>query len=293
MTMLLDRAMRGGYAVAYFEAWDACSLEAVLEAAEEERAPVILGFGGMMADTGWLEHIGIEVLAGIGQAIAARARVPVALLLNEAQTPAQARRGIEAGFDAVMLDTSGMPAAQAQAAVADLAAFAHARGAAVEAELGHLPDAGPGGSLSKGDLTDPEEAATFVERTGVDCLAVSIGNVHLLTEGEAVVDLARLEAIRRRVRVPLAIHGGSSFPASAVPGAIAAGVAKFNVGSIFKRLFLTAVREYLGGLPPTADVHDIVGSHRTSDFMAVGKAAVKPKMRELIRLYGASGRAWD
>jgi ketose-bisphosphate aldolase len=291
MKKLLDDARRGGYAVAYFEAWDAYSLEATLEAAEVENAPAILGFGGMMADTAWLESGGIETLAALGRATCARAKVPVALLWNESQTLAQCKRGVDAGFNAVMLDSSDLPGAEAAAQVEELVRYAHARGATVEAELGHLADADPTGAVSGGERTDPDEAATFVEATGVDCLAVAIGNVHLLTDRDAPVDLAHLAAIRNRLDVPFAIHGGSSFPAGSVPGAIAHGVAKMNVGSILKRLYLDAVREYVAALDPGIDVHEVMGSHKSADLLNAGKAAIVPKMRELIRLYGASGRA--
>ena len=103
--------------------------------------------------------------------------------------------------------------------VSGLVRDAHARGVAVEGELGTLPDAN---DASRASLTDPEEAAAFVDATGVDCLAVSFGNVHVLEGRTAAVDLDRLDAVHRRVGVPLVVHGGTSFPASAVEAAIAA-----------------------------------------------------------------------
>src|ERR1044071_9139281 len=106
MTTLMQRALQDGYGLGYFEAWDSYSLEAVLEAAEEERSPVILGFGGMMASTEWLDQGGVAMLGAMGSVVAKRARVPVSLLFNEAQTLEQAIEGMEAGFNAVMLDTS-------------------------------------------------------------------------------------------------------------------------------------------------------------------------------------------
>src|SRR5262245_11531326 len=207
MTSLLEQARQGAYAVGYFEAWDGYSLEAVLEAAEAERSPVILGFGCMMLADDWLEAGGIEALGALGHVVAARADVPVALLLNEARTFTEALRGIEAGFNAVMLDTSAWLWDRALERVGELVRAAHVRGVAVEAELGRLPDAIAGRiDGSRASLTDPEQAADFVRQTGVDCLAVSVGNVHLLTEQAAPVDLARLEAIHRRVSVPLVLH---------------------------------------------------------------------------------------
>src|SRR6185369_10896284 len=118
----------------------------------------------------------------LGRVRAERTTVPVALLFNEAQTFDQALRAMDAGFNAVMLDTAVWPAEEAAGTVAELVRAAHPRGVAVEAELGRLPDATAAGiDRSHASLTDPEAAAAFVAATGVDCLAVSIGNVHLLT----------------------------------------------------------------------------------------------------------------
>ena len=103
LTELLADAVAGRYAVGYFEAWDGASLEAVLEAAEAERAPVILGFGCLLVDQGWLDAGGIETLGALGRSTADRSQVPVSLLLNEAHTPEHALRGADAGFNAVML----------------------------------------------------------------------------------------------------------------------------------------------------------------------------------------------
>ena len=171
MTEILARAREGGYAVGYFEAWDSYSLEAVVDAAEAEQAPVILGFGCLLLEQRWLEDGGIETLGCIGRHAAARARVPVALLLNEAHKLEHALRGIEAGFNAVMLCTNDADV------TAGLVAQAHGRGVAVEAEVGELPAGAADGEVdtSHAALTDPDEAAEFVAATGVDCLGVSFG----------------------------------------------------------------------------------------------------------------------
>src|SRR5438045_3871557 len=100
MKAMLDRALAEGYGLGYFEAWDSYSLEAVVETAEEERSPAIVGFGGMMADRRWLDEGGVYLLGAIGSTVARRAQTPVCLLLNEAQTMEQALRGLEVGFNA-------------------------------------------------------------------------------------------------------------------------------------------------------------------------------------------------
>jgi ketose-bisphosphate aldolase len=290
MQTLLADARAGGYAVGYFEAWDHYSLEAVVEAAEAERAPVVLGFGCLLVDQGWLDDGGIEVLGGIGRKVAEHARVPACLLLNEAHTYEQAVRGMDAGFRAVMLHTDG--SLDSIGEVASLVAAAHARGVAVEGELGVLPEAdGVEIDRAGASLTDPVEAGSFVEETGVDCLAVSFGNVHLLEGRTAEIDLDRLEEIHRRVDVPLVVHGGTGFPPGAVEGAIARGVAKFNVGTVLKQAFLDGVGEALSGSRDGLGPHDLVGSHRSTDVLEAGKAKMVPVVRDLIRLYGSAGRA--
>jgi fructose-bisphosphate aldolase class II len=287
MTEILARAREGGYAVGYFEAWDTYSLEAVVDAAEAEQAPVILGFGCLLVEQQWLEDGGIETLGCIGRHAAARARVPVALLLNEAHKLEHALRGIEAGFNAVMLCTNDVDV------TAGLVAQAHERGVAVEAEVGELPAGASDGEVdtSHAALTDPDEAAEFVAATGVDCLGVSFGNVHTLEGRVASVDLDRLAAIRDCVEVPLVVHGGSAFPADAVAGAIARGVAKFNIGTVLKRAYLDVLSTAVISVGKNESPHDIVGSHGPRDVLAAGKPRVVDAVRARIRLYGASGRA--
>jgi len=284
---LLNGAREGGYAVGYFEAWDSYSLEAVLEAAELERSPVILGFGCLLLNQAWLEAGGIEIFGSLGRVAAERSQVPVSLLLNEAHTVEHALRGIDAGFNAVMLATS-----EAEP-IAALVGIAHEHEVAVEGELGSLPDGNPDGEVddSHASLTDPDLAAAFVDATHVDALAVSIGNVHTLEASVAEVDLDRLGEIQRAVRVPLVIHGGTGFPASAVPAAIERGVAKFNVGTTLKRTFLEGMSAGVGAFPAGTSPHDLVGSHGALDLLEAAKPRLVEKVRSLMLLYGSSGRA--
>ena len=291
MPKMLKQALEGGYAVGYFEAWDIYSLEAVLEASEEERSPAILGFGGMMVDRAWLDNGGVTLLGAVGRSLADRARVPVCLLLNEVPAYEHTLQGMDVGFNAIMLDTEDLPPQEASEQVKRLVEEAHSRDVAVEAELGTLPTATLDGvDRSESVLTDPDEAAAFVAATGVDCLGVSIGNIHMMTGEMASVDMERLAAIHQRVKVPLVIHGGTSFPPEAVPQAIAHGVAKFNVGTVLKKVFLDGVRETVGGWSDMVDVQAVVGSHNQADLMAAGKAQMKAKVKELIRLYRSDGK---
>ncbi len=292
MLTMMRHAKQGGYGLGYFEAWDAYSMEAVLEVAEEESSPIILGFGGMMLDSEWLDASGVELLGAIGSHYARKSRVPVSLILNEAQTLEQTLQGIDSGFNVVMLDTSAWEWDRAVEAVSELAKIAHERGVTVEAELGRLPDATTEGiDDTTAFLTDPSDAQSFIELTGADCLAVSIGNVHLLTAHDAPVNMNHLRAIHERVSIPLVIHGGTSFPAASVAEAIQYGVAKFNVGTTLKKTFTEAIRCEVADWSPNVDVHEILGSHKERDLMVVGKRAMKERVRELLCLYGSNGRA--
>jgi ketose-bisphosphate aldolase len=289
---LLENARSGGYAVGYFEAWDARSLEAVLTAAEEESAPVILGFGAMMVDTHWLDSGGVEVLGAIGRRFVASSTVDVALLFNEAQTLEQAKRGIDVGFNAVMIDTHSWQTEDAIVAVRELCRVAHEAGVAVEGELGSPAEATASGvDHSHESLTDPDEAARFVDATGIDCLAVSVGNVHIMMGAESTIDMGLLRSIHERVDVPLVIHGGTSFPAAGVAPAVALGVAKFNVGTVLKHAFWGGLESAVRSAETPPDVHKLLGSHKDSDVMHMAQARMTAKVRTLIKQYGGSGRS--
>ncbi len=286
---LLDDALSGGYAVGYFESWDVYSLEAVLEAAEAENAPVILGFGGVMMEPGWLDGGGLERLAALGLETARAAKVPVAFLLNEVTTFDQIQRGLRAGFNAVMLDSSALSYADNVQVTRQIVQVAHEVGAAVEAEFGELPDASGEMGGGAGHLTDPAQAARFVDETGIDALAVSVGNVHTLTHGKASVDWARLAAIHQAVPLPLVIHGGTGFPDEAIPQAIALGVAKFNYGTVLKRAFLEGVAAAVRSLPAEVGYHQVVGSRKEADILQQGKVRMRDEVRRRIRLLQAPG----
>jgi ketose-bisphosphate aldolase len=281
---LLSDAQAGGYAVGYFEAWDIYSLEAVLEAAEAENAPVILGFGGVMMEPKWFDESGLERLGALGLAAARSAKVPVSLILNEVTTFAQVVRGIQTGFNVVMLDTSDLPYHENVGLTRRIVEIAHAVGVGVEAEVGMLPDASGEMGGGVGRMTDPNEAARFVSETGIDALAVSVGNVHTLTDGQAVIDLERLAAIHRAVSLPLVIHGGTGFPEEAIPQVIPLGVAKFNFGVVLKQAFLAGLTEAVGALPSQVNAHQVMGSRKGADILQQGKLRMREEVARRIQL---------
>ncbi|HWE40681.1 MAG TPA: class II fructose-bisphosphate aldolase, partial [Isosphaeraceae bacterium] len=140
-----------------------------------------------------------------------------------------------------------------------------------------------------GAATDPEAASAFVAATDVDLLAVSVGNVHIMTRGQAGLDLDRLAAIRRRVDVPLVLHGGTGIEGDALREAIAMGVAKVNYGTYLKRRYLDAVRAAIGVECP--DPHRLLGIGGPEDIMVAGRVAVRDAVLERIAGLGCCGKA--
>jgi ketose-bisphosphate aldolase len=288
LSKLLADAAAGGYAVGYFEAWDMYSLEAVVQAAEAERSPVVLGFGGMMMNPPWLERFGIEPLGAYGRVIAERAAVPAALILNEVFDWTQAERGANAGFNVVMVNTCHFPFEHNLSITRQVVDLAHPLGVEVQAELGRLPEYG---TDTPSEPTDPEQAREFVAATGVDFLAISVGNVHLRTEGSAEVDWDRLKAIREAVSVPLVIHGGSGLDAETVKRLIAQGVTLFHVGTVMKRWFWEATHKTVVDYNAPFSYQAAVGSRRMEDFLLPGQIVVGHVVGDLMRLYGSAGKA--
>ena len=277
LTGLLADALAGGYAVGYFEAWDGYSLEAVLEAAEAERAPVILGFGCLLVDQGWLDAGGIETLACLGRGAAERSRVPVSLLLNEAHTLEHALRGVEAGFNAVMLCSSEVET------VSRLVREAHGRGVAVEGELGALPDAvGDEIDASRASLTDPERGRRL--RRG-HRRRLPRRLLRQRPRARGAHRGGRPRAARRRAP---ARRGAARRPRRhELPGRGGRGRDRARRGEVQRRHRAQAgiPRRADGGRRvrprPSASPHDLLGSHGPDDLLGAGKKRMIEVVRDL------------
>ena len=287
---LLGHACRHKYAVGYFESWNLESLAGVIDAAERVRSPIIIGFNGdFLSRADRLEPERIEWYGALGKAAAESAAVPCGLIFNECAHDACVRRAIDAGFNLVMPADEHAEHDDYVRRVAELTRYAHSRGVAVEAEVGRLPSSSPAMVQCSGCLTDPDLAARFVAATGVDLLSVSIGNVHVLLEGQQGLDLERLAAIRERVAVPLGLHGGTGIPAESLRKAIAMGIAKVAYGTYLKQRYLAAVRAALQ--TDERDPHKLLGYGGREDVLVAGRRAVCDAVLERIELLGSCGRA--
>jgi fructose/tagatose bisphosphate aldolase len=174
MKSLMNHALENRYAVGYFESWNMESLLAVVDAAERTHSPVIIGFGGQfIGNNERLVEENIYHYGSLGKTVAEHAKVPVALLLNEADKVPMLIKALKAGFNAVMYQDPKVSFEETIEINKFIVKAAHCVGADVEAEVGELPSADVAtGTVSGGELTDPEKAAFFVEQTGIDALAV-------------------------------------------------------------------------------------------------------------------------
>ncbi len=234
---VLGPAMRGGYAVAGLVALGYEDARAYVDAAEELGAPLIL-----QAGPGARGYMPTPIWGKMFRVLAERASVPVVCHLDHGLTLAECVEGIESGFTSVMIDGSSLELAANIALTRSAVEAARRAGVSVEGEVGVVGYAG--GRASR--ATSPEDAERFERESGVDALAISVGNVHL-SEGESeTIDWAALRSIEALTRLPLVLHGGSGIP-RAVRRALAreSRVKKINLGTELRQAFGTALRKSL------------------------------------------------
>jgi ketose-bisphosphate aldolase len=286
---LVRDARERHYALGYFESWNLESLQGVLDAAEATRSPIIVGFNGeFLSRPGRKLPERLQCYAGLGKAAAASATVPCGFIFNECPDDDWVRRAVLAGFNLVMPADPTASCEDYSRRVTELTEFAHSHGVAVEAEIGHLPS-GVSETGNDSRATDPELAARFVQETGVDLLAISVGNVHILIKGEQDLDLERLSQICLHVATPLVLHGGTGISAASLREAIDMGIAKVNYGTYLKQRYLTAMRHSLAA--EMDNPHEQFGLGGDRDVMVAGRIAVREAVLERIELLGCCGKA--
>jgi fructose-bisphosphate aldolase class II len=231
---VLQPAMTGGYAVAGLVTLGWEDMRAYVAAAEAENCPVIL-----QAGPGCREHTPLPILGKMMRHLAEHASVPVVAHLDHGYTFNECREALESGFTSLMFDGSRKPLQQNIDETAAIAEMAHASGISCEGEIGFVGYSG--GENSAG--TAPAEAAQFAAETGVDAMAISVGNVHLQTDKDGGLDEPRIRAIEAVTDIPLVIHGGSGVPiAQRTSLARGSNVCKFNIGTELRMAFGAALR---------------------------------------------------
>ncbi len=275
---LLINAQKEGYAVGAFNANNLEYVQAIVEAAVEENAPVIL-----QASQGAIKYAGLEQIVSMVKTAAEGASVPVVLHLDHGTDFLQNVRCLRAGFTSLMFDGSSLPFEENVAITKKIVEIAHAVNIPVEAELGKVPQAG---EISfeelKALMTDPQEALRFVEETGVDSLAVSVGSIHRMQVQEARLDVERIQKIRELVGIPLVLHGASGVTDEGYRLGIKAGICKINVATELNKAFTRGFKEAMAEFPNEVDPRK---------FLTRAKEEMKKVIRAKMRLFGCSGKA--
>jgi tagatose 1,6-diphosphate aldolase GatY/KbaY len=247
--LLADASRRGG-AVGSFTCYNLETASGVLRAAEAHGVGVVL-----LLSPGSFKGRGGPLLAAALVALADRAPVPACVQLDHVADLAASEAALELGAGAVMADGSALPDEENARLVRAAVELADRFGAHVEAELGRVEGSEDvATAAAAGALTDPDEAVSFVERTGAACLAVSIGNVHGRYARPPRLDWERLRAIRELVGIPLSLHGTSGLGDDDVRRAVELGVAKLNVNTELREAYLEATAAALHCVAPGADV---------------------------------------
>lgn len=294
MKRLMNHALANKYAVGYFEAWNMYSILAVVDTAEKTNSPVIIGFGGQfIGSRKRTVKENIYHYGSLGKSIAENTKVPVALLLNEAHEIPMLINGLKAGFNAIMYEDHTIPMKEFIEINKYLVRTAHYCGAEVEAEIGELPNADIStDTLSDGKMTDPDEAAYFVEETGIDALAVAVGNVHLLEGKKFDLDFELIKTLRKKIKVPLVLHGGTGISPENLKEAIKLGMCKVNVGTVLKRVYIKSIQSYLRDHEvDKMDPHDVIGRGGEIDMLCVARAAITEEVRKYIKILGCENKA--
>jgi len=298
---LMVPARRNGYGIGAFNVNNLEVVLAVAEAATEEKSPVIVA-----VTPGAIKYGGLPYLSRIVRTAAELASVPVALHLDHGEDFETAFKCVGAGFTSVMIDGSSLKFEDNTALTKRVVEMAHPKGVSVEAELGRLAGVEESTVEEKDAiLTDPAVAKEFVDRTGVDTLAVAIGTSHgaYKFKAEPKLDFERLKLITKQVSIPLVLHGASSVPswiiekaskygaelggAKGIPEehiqkAISMGIAKINIDTDLRLAFTAAVREVLANSPKEFDPRKILGP---------AKEAMKQVIKGKMRLFRSSGKA--
>ena len=242
---VLQPAYTDGYAVAGLVTLGWEDMRAYVAAAEAENAPVILQAGPSCR-----EHTPLPILGKMFRHLAEQASVPVVAHLDHGYTFDECKEALDSGFTSLMFDGSRKPLRQNIDETAAIAEMAHAAGISCEGEIGFVGYSG--GEVSNG--TDPEEAAIFARESGVDAMAISVGNVHLKHDKEGGLDEARIAAIEAVTEVPLVIHGGSGVPVEQRRKlAHNTAICKFNIGTELRLAFGAALREAVNRDPDRFD----------------------------------------
>lgn len=276
---IIQKAQKKGIAIASFNIHNLETIQAVVEGAAEERAPVII-----QTSPGTLRHAGIPYVAACVKAASEIYDIPIALHVDHCSSYKTIVQCIRNGYSSIMVDGSQLPYDENVALVKKVVEMAHCAGIPVEGELGRIGGTEDDMTVDEREatFTVPEEAQAFVEATGIDTLAIAIGTAHGEYKGEPKLDFDRLEAIRELVDLPMVLHGASGVPDSSIRKAISGGICKINIATELKIPMASAIKEIFHNNPSENDPRN---------YMGAAREAVKKVVKKKIRLCGCNGFA--
>ena len=277
MNDVLLPAKKGSYGVGYFNAVNVEMARAIIETAEELRAPVMVGTAEILLPAMELARVAEYLIP-----MAEKASVPVCVHYDHGLTFEKCMQALELGFTSIMYDCSTAPYEENIEKVSEMVKICHAMGRTVEGELGHVGDNAGAGKLENPSdyFTDPETAADFVKRTGVDSLAVAVGNAHGDYAFPPKLDFERIRVIAEKTGIPLVLHGGSGLSDTDFKTAVKEGVAKVN---IFTDIDKAGKRGIEAGLA--------AGEKSMMGLIPYEIDAMKEVVRDKILLFGSNGKA--
>ena len=279
MTDMLNKALEGKYAVGQFNINNLEWTQAVLQAAQEEKSPVILG-----VSEGAAKYMGGHlVVAAMTSALLETMdiTVPVALHLDHGTSFESCKSAIDAGYSSVMIDKSHFPIDENIAQTKLVVEYAQSKGASVEAEVGTV--GGTEDGITGGiQYADPAECLRLTTETAIDALAAALGSVHGPYSGEPVLGFDEMKEISELTHKPLVLHGGSGIPEHQIKKAIEFGHSKINVNTECQQVFTAAVREKLATDANVYDPRKVIGP---------GKEAIIAVVKERMQVFGSSNKA--
>ena len=280
---ILGNAYKNGYAVGAFNFSTIEILNGIIDAASELNSPLILS-----TSENELKHLRPWNASALVKGYAEKLSIPVVLHLDHGKSFDMVKYAIDNGYTSVHIDASSLPKDENIELTRKVVDYAHKLGVWVEAEIGHV--AGSSSihneeiinEANKNVFTDPDVAKEFVEKTNCNALAISIGNAHGLYKDAPNIRFNILEEIRKKVNIPLVLHGGSGIPEDQVKRAISLGIAKVNINTEMRIAFSNTIKEFLN-----QNHEDIVPYH------ILGKAsdAVKEVVKQKIKMFGSEGKA--
>ncbi len=274
---LLKKADEGKYAIPAFNYSDIWDLLAIIEAAEEERSPVIISSNPLV-----VKGIGVDYLTAINKVSVHLAKVPLIHHLDHSTNFELCAECVEKGYPSVMIDGSALKLKENIALARKVVEFAHPKSVCVEGELGRIKGKSIEGEYEAEDfLVNVEEAIQFVKETKVDSLAIGIGTAHGFYKAKPELNFERLAEVNEAIKIPLVLHGGTGIPDEDIKKAISLGMNKVNIGTIIHCTYMNSLKEELNKRDKNP---------YTLEVMLPVKEEVKKVVKEGIRVCGSSGK---